>query len=102
MLDIDRKTKLSLVYIPDLSKTECTEALRRIDDNAAIVSLGTIKAEAARSGLQIRAWAAGLMTPSQQAVEAEHALNHLNAEIACYDSHSAPSWGREPSLASAR
>ena len=63
MLDIDWKTKLSLAYIPDLSKRECTEALRRINDNAAIVFLGTIKAEAARSGLQFRAWAAGPHDP---------------------------------------
>lgn len=37
-LDIDRKRKLSLAYISDLSQAEHTEALRRINVNAAIVS----------------------------------------------------------------
>ena len=43
-----------------------------------------------------------IMTPSTQAVDAEHALNQLQAQIARYRTEIPPSWVREPSLASAR
>jgi hypothetical protein len=42
------------------------------------------------------------MTPSQQAVDVEHALNNLRGRIAYYGTHGAPTWVREQSLAAAR
>jgi hypothetical protein len=102
VLDIDRKRKLSLAHISDLSPTERTEALRRINVNAAIVSWVRSKLKQRAASYKFALERLVIMTPSQQAVEAEHALNHLNAEIAYYDTHSAPSWGRAPSLASTR
>ena len=42
------------------------------------------------------------MTPSTQAADVEHLLNNLRAEIARYDTHGAPTWVREQSLAAAR
>jgi hypothetical protein len=41
-------------------------------------------------------------TPSQQAVEAERALNQLQSQVARYRGRTAPTWQREQSLASAR
>jgi hypothetical protein len=91
VLDIDRKRKFSLAYVPNLSKTESTEALRCINVNAAIVSWvrSTLKQRAA--GYKFALERLVIMTPSHQVVEAERALNHVNVEIAYNDTHSAPS-----------
>jgi len=100
VLDIDRKRKMSLAYVSGLSRTERDEALRRINVNAAIVSWVRSKLDQRAASYKFALDRLVIMTPSQQAVDTERALNHLKAEIAYYRRHSAPSWGREPSLAS--
>jgi hypothetical protein len=102
VLDIDQKRKLGRAYIPNRSKTERTEALCRINVNAAIAFWVRSRLKQRAAVYKFALERLVIMTPSQQAVEAERALNHLNAEIAYYDTRNAPSWGREPSLASAR
>jgi hypothetical protein len=102
VLDIDRKRKISMAYVSDLSQAERDGALRRINVNAAIVSWVRSKLNQRAASYKYALDRLVIMTPSQQAVDAERALNHLNAEIAYYSKHSAPSWGREPSLASSR
>jgi hypothetical protein len=102
VLDIDRKRKISLTYISDLSQAERHEALRRINVNAAIVAWVRSKLDQRAASYKFALERLVIMTPSQQAVETERALNHLRAGIAYYRGHSAPSWGREQSLASSR
>ncbi len=102
VLDIDRKRKLSLSYVPNLSPTERANALRRINVNAAIVSWVRSKLHQRAASYRFALERLVIIVPSQQAVDTERALNHLNTVIAYYDTHSAPSWGREPSLASTR
>lgn len=100
VLDIDRKRKLSLAYVSDLSQAERDGALRRINVNAAIVSWVLMRLNQRAISYKFALERLVIMTPSQQAVDTERALNHLKAEIVYYSSHSAPSWGRERSLAS--
>jgi hypothetical protein len=102
VLDIDRKRQESLAYVPGLSPAERDDALRRINVNAAIVAWVYSRLDQRAASYKFALNRLVIMTPSQQAVDTELALNHLKAEIAYYRSHSAPSWGREPSLASAR
>jgi hypothetical protein len=102
VLDIDQKRKLSLAYITSLSPVERTAALRRINVNAEIISWVRSKLMQRAASYKFALERLVLIVPSQQAVETERALNHLNAEIEYYNSHSAPTWGREPSLASVR
>jgi hypothetical protein len=102
VLDTDRKRQMSLAYVSDLSRAERDQALRRINVNAAIVSWVRSRLNQRAASYQFALERLVIMTPSHQAVDAEQALNHLKAEIAYYIEHSAPSWGREPSLASSR
>jgi len=41
-----------------------------------------------------------VITPSQQAIEAERSITSLQNQIARYQQQPAPTWAREPSLAS--
>jgi uncharacterized protein YutD len=101
VLDIDTKRKKSLAYIQDVSAGERDHALRRTRENASLVSLVR-----ARLGQRVVAYRFALerlviVTPSPQAVEAEQALNQLQASIARYRMP-APTWVRERSLNAAR
>jgi hypothetical protein len=91
---------MSLAYVSGLSRAERDEALRHINVNAAIVSWVRSKLDQRAASYKFALERLVIMTPSQQAVDTERALNHLKAEIVYYRRHSAPSWGREPSLAS--
>jgi hypothetical protein len=98
VFDIDQKRKKSLAYIRDLSPGERDEALRRVRENASLVSLVR-----ARLGQRVSAYRFALerlvvQTPSPQAVEVEQSLNRLQALIAYYRAP-VPTWAREPSLA---
>jgi hypothetical protein len=96
--DIDQKRQKSMAYIRDLSLGERDQALRRVRENASLVSLVR-----ARLGQRVSAYRFALerlviMTPSPQAVEVEQSLNRLQALIARYRTP-VPTWVREPSLA---
>jgi hypothetical protein len=100
VLDIDRKRRESLAYIPDLSKQEKDEALRRIFVNASIVLLVRSKLHQRVASYRYALGRLVLECPMQQAVQVELALNELQARIDYYDKHAAPTWVREQSLAS--
>jgi hypothetical protein len=101
VLEIDRKRRQSMAFIHDLSPFERDHALRRINENAAIVPL--VREMLARRLVSYRFALERLVvvTPSQQAVECERALNRLAGSIARYR-RPVPTWHREQSLASAR
>lgn len=102
VLDIDQKRRKSLAYISNLSPGEREQALRRIRENALLVSLVRTKLAQRATGYRFALERLVVMTPSPQAVDAERSLNQLQAQIAHYRARSAPTWGREQSLASAR
>jgi hypothetical protein len=102
VLDIDQKRRKSLTFVSTLSRYERENALRRIGENALIVSMvrGSLvqRASAYRFALERLV----IMTPASQAVEVERSLNHLQGQIGRYRSPSVPTWSRERSLAAAR
>jgi hypothetical protein len=102
VLDVDQKRRKSLNYVSGLSSNERNKALRRIYENDNLVSL--VRAHLARrvSSYRFALERLVIMTPSAQAVEVERALNELRGEIAHYNTHGAPTWVREQSLAASR
>lgn len=101
VLDIDQKRRKSLAYISGLSPSERDNALRRINENASLVSLVRAKLAQRVSAYRFALERMVVMTPSPQAVDVERSLNQLQAKIARYRTPAAP-WLREQSLASAR
>ena len=102
VLDIDQKRRKSMVYVSKLSKSERDNALRRIRENASIVFKVRMKLDQRVAAYRFALERLVIMTPMQQAVDAERSLNQLQAQIAHYRARSAPTWTREQSLASAR
>lgn len=102
VLDIDQKRRKSLAYVSDLSRDERDNALRRIRENALLVAMVRRNLDQRASGYRFALERLVIMTPTTQAVEAERSLNQLQAQIAHYRNHSAPTWAREQSLAAAR
>ena len=101
VLDVDAKRAKSMAFVA-LSKSERKNALRRNYENAQIVAL-------VRSSLGQRIasyrYALGhlvVAAPSPRGVDVERTLNEFEASVARYRASPAPTWTREPSLASAR
>lgn len=99
VIDIDRKRQKSLAFVSGLSKPEYVNALRRIRENAHVVSIVRLSLLDRVASYRFALERMVIATPSTQAVEAERSLNHLQAEIARYRTLP-PTWVREPSLAS--
>jgi hypothetical protein len=102
VLDMDQKRRKSLSYVSQLSKSERDNALRRIRENASIVFKVRTKLDQRLGAYRFALERLVIMTPMQQAVDVERSLNQLQAQIAHYRTHSAPTWAREQSLASTR
>jgi hypothetical protein len=102
VLDIDSKRRKSMAFVRSLSKSERIQALRRIRENAAIVNLVVEELHRRIASYQFALGRLVVMTPMQDAVETEHALDRLKAAVAYYSNNPAPSWGQGKSLASSR
>ena len=102
VLDIDQKRRKSMAYVASLSQPERKKALRRIKENASIVGLVVTRLNQRVESYQFALGRLVVMTPSQQAVEAEQALNDLKAAVAHYSENPTPSWGQGKSLVSSR
>jgi hypothetical protein len=102
VLDIDQKRRKSLAYVSALSTHERNEALRRIYTNESLVSLVRTKLGQRAASYHFALERLVIMTPTQQAVDVEHELNRLQADIAYYQTHAVPTWVREQSLSAAR
>ena len=98
VLDIDGKRRKSLAYVSALSESERVNALRRIEENARIVAMVRASLAERASSYRFALERLVISTPSQQAVEAERALNQLKAQIARYGTRLPPTWQREKSL----
>jgi len=101
VVDMDRKRQQSMAYVSSLSPGERENALRRIRDNASLISLVREKLTQRVSSYQLALEHLVIMTPSPQAVDAERALNQMQAQIARYRGP-APTWVREQNLATVR
>jgi hypothetical protein len=102
VLDIDEKRRKSLAYISDIQPKERDSALRRIRENASLISLVRTKLTQRATAYHFALERLILMTPSPQAVEVERSINQLRAKVEYYRTHIAPTWVREQSLVSAR
>jgi hypothetical protein len=102
VLDIDAKRRKSLAFVSRLAPEERENALRRIRENAAIVALVRGSLAERVAGYSFALERLVIQTPSMQAAGVERDLNRLQARIAYYRTHRAPTWVREQSLASAR
>lgn len=99
VFDIDQKRRQSLAYISGLSADERKEALKRTDENAAIIALVRTRLHQRVASYHFALERLVLMTPTPEAAQVELSLNHLQDQIARYR-NPVPSWGRERSLAS--
>lgn len=99
VIDIDAKRRESLRYITDLPQSERDNALRRIRENAAIVSLVSTRLRQRTTSYRYALEQLVIRTPSPQAATAERALNQLKAAIMRYDRAPTPTWVRQNSLA---
>ncbi len=102
VLDIDGKRRRSLAFIAQVSPYERENALRRTQENAAIVALvrGTLAERVA--GYRFALERLVISTPATPAADVERDINHLQALIAYYRTHRLPGVVREQSLASVR
>jgi hypothetical protein len=101
VFDIDQKRQKSLVYVSAISPTELTNARLRMHENESIVALVRAKLTERESSYRFALERLVIKTPSQQAVEVEHAIDQMQAEIERYR-HPAPTWVSEQNLATVR
>ncbi len=99
VIDIDAKRRESLRYITDLPQSERDNALRRIRENAAIVSLVSTRLRQRVASYRYALEQLVVRTPSPQAATAERTLNQLKTDIARHDRAPTPTWVRQNSLA---
>lgn len=99
VIDIDAKRRESLHYITDLPQSERNNALRRIRENAAIVSLVSTRLRQRVKSYRYALEQLVVRTPSPEAATVERTLNTLKAEITRYDRAPTPTWVRQNSLA---
>ncbi len=99
VLDIDAKRRESLVIVSDLSPKERDNAIRRMRENSSLVALVQSKLAQRVASYRYALERLVIVSPSAQAVDAERSINQMQAQIAYYRSHPAPTWVREQSLA---
>ena len=99
VIDIDQKRQKSLAYVPELSRRDEANALRRVRENAHVVEMVRWSLEDRVAAYQYVLERLVITTPMSQAVEVERLLNQLKGAIARYQALP-PTWRREPSLAS--
>jgi hypothetical protein len=98
VIDIDQKRRKSLAFVSALSPAEHQNAELRMRENASIVAEVRVKLVQRMSSYRFALERLVITTPSVQAADVERAINHLQAQIARYR-RPAPTWVREPSLA---
>ena len=98
VLETDGKRYKSMAFVPDLNKKERKNALRRIYENAQIVALVRTSLAQRIAGYRYALGHLIVTVPSAQGIEVERILNQLAERVACYTTHPAPTWTRQPSL----
>lgn len=97
--DMDHKRRRSLDHVSSLSEAERKDTLNRIRENARVI--GEVRSSIGHRASSYRFALERLVisAPSPQAVDVERTLNQLQADIARYRNHPAPTWKEQPSLA---
>jgi hypothetical protein len=101
VVDIDQKRQKSMTYISDLGKKERVNALRRMRENAHVVAIVQQSLADRVASYHFALERLVIITPSPQAIEAERSITMLQNHIVRYR-YPAPTWTREPSLASTK
>jgi hypothetical protein len=99
VIDIDQKRQKSMTYVFDLGKKERVNALRRMRENAHVVAIVQQSLADRVASYHFALERLVIITPSPQAIEAERSITLLQNQIVRYQ-QPAPTWVREPSLAS--
>ena len=99
VIDMDAKRRESLHYITDLPQSERENALRRVRENAAIVTLVSTRLRQRTASYRYALEQLVVKTPSAQAASVERALSQLKADITRHDRAPTPTWVRQNSLA---
>jgi len=100
VLDIDGKRRKSMFYVSALSDSERANAIRRMDENAAIVAMVRRSLAQRASSYRFALERLVIVTPDPRAAAVEQSLTTLQAKIVSYSIHLPPSWVREQSLVS--
>ncbi|MGH6727098.1 MAG: hypothetical protein ACREB8_11210 [Pseudolabrys sp.] len=101
VLDIDRVRQRSLSYVSTRSSSEQRNAERRVNENAAIVSMVRAKLSERLVSYRFALEHLVIETPTPQAADVERTLNRLQDLIARYR-RPAPTWMREQNLVTVR
>ncbi len=99
VVDIDQKRQKSMSFISSLSKKEHENAVRRMRENAHVIAIVQQSLADRVASYHFALERLVIITPSPQAIEAERSIILLQKQIARYQ-QPAPTWVREPSLAS--
>lgn len=102
VLDIDEKRRASLAVVSDLSPKERDNAVRRMRENSSLVTMVQSKLAQRVASYRYALERLVIASPSAQAVDVERSINQMQAQIAYYRTHPAPTWAREQSLAANR
>ena len=102
VMDIDGKRHKAFAYIPSLSDVERREAVRRMKENAAIVSFVPASLVHRVASYKFALERLVIMVPSPQAVDAEQVLAQLKGTIARYRNGAPIVRGPERSLVNQR
>jgi hypothetical protein len=101
VLDIDQKRQKSLAYVSTISPTELKNARLRMRENESIVALVRTKLTERVPSYRFALERLVIKTPSQQAVEVEHAIDQMQSEIEHYR-RPTPTWASEQNLSTVR
>lgn len=82
VLDMDRKRRRTLAYVPNLTRQQRSNARRRIAENAIIVAWVHHSLSERTAGYRYALERVVVETPSPQAVQAERSLTYLRQQIA--------------------
>ena len=99
VVDIDQKRQKSMSFVSSLSKKEHENAVRRMRENAHVIAIVQQRLADRVASYHFALERLVIITPSPQAIEAERSVILLQKQIARYQ-QPAPTWVREPSLAS--
>jgi hypothetical protein len=99
VVDIDQKRQKSMSFVSSLSKKEHENAVRRMRENAHVIAIVQQSLADRVASYHFALERLVIITPSPQAIEAERSVILLQKQIARYQ-QPAPTWVREPSLAS--
>ncbi|MFA6266597.1 MAG: hypothetical protein WC670_12920 [Pseudolabrys sp.] len=99
VVDFDVKRKKSLAFVRGLTEAERTNTFNRIRENDRVLSLVRVSLTRRVASYRYALERLVISSPSQQAVQAEQALNRLGNEVSHFRTYTAPSYERGDSLA---